>query len=119
MKPLVWIGSAREDLLEFSRNVVREIGHALFVAQRGEKHANAKPLKGFGGHGILEIVDDYDGKAYWAVYTVRFADIIYVLHAFNKKAKKGIATPTHEIDKIKARLNRAEEVYEGWKRQKP
>jgi len=67
---------------------------------------------------MLEIVEDHDGETYRAVYTVKFADIIYVLHVFHKKAKKGVTTPAHEIDKIKARLKQAEEVYETWKRQK-
>jgi phage-related protein len=118
MKPIGWIGSARQDLLTFPRDVVREIGHALFVAQLGGKHPTAKPLKGFGGAGTLEIVEDNDGETYRAVYTVKFGDIIYVLHVFNKKSKKGVATPSHEIDKIKVRLKQAEEAYEKWKRQK-
>jgi phage-related protein len=76
-------------------------------------------LKGFGGASVLEIVEDYDGDTYRAVYTVRFAEVIYVLHAFQKKSKKGTATPPQEIDKVKARLKRAEEEYQAWKRTKP
>ncbi|TAN58801.1 MAG: type II toxin-antitoxin system RelE/ParE family toxin, partial [Rhodospirillales bacterium] len=109
MKPLGWIGNSKDDLLAFPQDAIREIGHALFVAQTGGKHACAKPLKGFGSAGILEIVEDLDGDAYRAVYTVRFAEMVYVLHAFQKKSKRGIATPKLEIDRIKARLKLAEE----------
>jgi phage-related protein len=80
-------------------------------AQLGLEHPAAKALKGFGGRGVLEIVDDFDGDTYRAVYTVKFAGIVYVLHALQKKSKKGIATPQREIDLIKARLKRAEEHY--------
>jgi len=75
-------------------------------------------LKGFGGASVLEIVEDHDGNTYRAVYTVRFAEAVYVLHAFQKKSKKGIATPAHDIDEIKARLKRADEEYQAWKRMK-
>ena len=74
----------------------------------------AKPLKGFGGAGVLEVVDDFDGDTYRAVYTVQFAGIVYVLHAFEKKARKGIATPKSDIDLIKLRLNRAKEDHDQW-----
>jgi phage-related protein len=94
------VGTAKEDLLAFPDEVVREIGHALYVAQIGGKHASAKPLKGFGGASVLEIVEDFDGDAYRAVYTVRFAEAVYVLHAFQKKSTKGVATPQREIDKV-------------------
>jgi phage-related protein len=81
----------------------------------GGKHSAAKLLKGFGGAGVLEIVEDHDGEAYRAVYTVRFSDVVYVLHAFQKKAKKGIATPPREIEKIRARLKVAQQEYESWR----
>jgi phage-related protein len=87
------------------------MGQAIDDAQLGLEHPAAKALKGFGGRGVLEIVDDFDGDTYRAVYTVKFAGIVYVLHAFQKKSKKGIATPQREIDLIKARLKRAEERY--------
>ena len=77
----------------------------------GDKHPAAKPLKGFGGAGVLEIAEDHDGNAYRAVYTVKFSEAVYVLHAFQKKSKKGIETPKHEVDLIKQRLQRAEEDY--------
>lgn len=76
VKLLGWVGTAKEDLLAFPDEVVREIGHALYVAQIGGKHASAKPLKGFGGASVLEIVEDFDGDAYRAVYTVRFAEAV-------------------------------------------
>lgn len=94
----------------------RNIGYALYFAQVGDKHPSAKPLQGFGGTGGLEIVEDHDRDAYRAVYTVRFAEVIYVLHAFKKKAKRGIKTPQQEIDLIKARLKRAEEDYRQWRK---
>jgi phage-related protein len=91
---------------------VREImGEALYRAQQGDEHPAAKALKGFGGRGVLEIVDDHRGDTYRAVYTVRFASVVYVLHVFQKKSKKGIATPRHEIELIRSRLRRAEEHY--------
>jgi phage-related protein len=87
------------------------MGEALYRAQRGEEHPAAKALKGFGGRGVLEIVDDYRGDTYRAIYSVKFANVIYVLHVFQKKSRKGAKTPRHAIDLIKARLNRAEEHY--------
>lgn len=87
------------------------MGYALFLAQTGGKHPDAKPLKGLGGAGVLEVVDDYDGNAFRAVYTVRFEGAVYVLHAFQKKSKKGIKTPKHEIDIVKQRLIRAREIH--------
>ena len=119
MKSLGWIGSAKDDLLTFPPAVVREIGHALYLAQRGEKAHCVKPLKGFSGASVLEVIEDYDGDTYRAVYTVRFAKVVYVLHAFQKKLKKNIATPQHEIEKIKIRLKRAEEEYEIWQQKNP
>jgi phage-related protein len=116
MKTLGWIGSTKDDLLSFPVDVIREVGHALYIAQTGGKHAAAKPLKGFGSAGILEIVESHVGNAYRVVYTVRFREVIYVLHAFQKKSKSGIATPPQEIDKVKARLTQAEQEYEAWRR---
>jgi phage-related protein len=111
-KPVEWVGSARDDLKAFPGDVVREIGHALYVAQIGGKHPSAKPLTGdkeFKGAGVLEIVEDHDGSAYRAVYTVKFAGAIYVLHAFQKKSKRGIATPKSDFELIKRRLGAARE----------
>lgn len=87
------------------------MGEAIYRAQQGGEHPAAKALKGFGGRGVLEVIDDEDGNTYRTVYTVRFADAIYVLHAFQKKSKRGIATPKHEIDLIRRRLHRAEAHY--------
>ena len=112
-KPVRWIGRSRQDLREFPAEARRNIGYALHFAQMGDKHPSAKPLKGFGGAGVLEIVEDHDGSTYRAVYTVRFAEVVYVLHAFQKKSKKGVRTPRQEIDLVKKRLQRAEEDYAG------
>lgn len=110
-KALEWVASSLEDLRSLPTDVRRVFGQALDDAERGGEHPAAKALKGFGGRSVLEVVDDYDGDTYRAVYTVRFAGVIYVLHVFQKKSKKGIATPKHEIDLIQARLKRAEEHY--------
>ena len=111
-KPVRWVGSSKDDLSGFPEEVRRRVGGALWDAQRGLKAPYAKPLRGFGGAGVLEIVDDYDGDTYRAVYTVRFAGVVYVLHAFQKKSKGGKATPKAELDLIKQRLRRATEDYE-------
>ena len=108
VKPIVWMGSSREDLKAFPEQVRRDIGQALYTAQQGETDPAAKPLKGFGGASEMEIVDRHDGDTYRAVYTVKFAGRIYVLHAFQKKSKKGIATPQKDIELIRQRLAAAE-----------
>jgi len=113
-KPVHWIGNSRENLRGFPDDARRDIGFALSFAQAGERHPSAKPLKGFKGAGVLEIVEDYRGDAYRAVYTVRFAEAIYVLHAFKKKSKSGIKTPRHELDLIQQRLKLAQTDYERW-----
>lgn len=104
MKPLAWIGSSLKDLRAFPEDVKDVLGFALHIAQIGEKHEAAKPLAGFGGSGVLEVIDDHDGDTYRAVYTVRFSTAVYVLHAFQKKAKRGIATPKSDIELIRKRL---------------
>lgn len=88
------------------------MGFAINDAQNGDEHPRAKALKGFGGRSVLEVVDDEDGDTFRAVYTVRFAGVIYVLHAFQKKSKKGIETPKHDISVIQARLKAAEAHYQ-------
>jgi phage-related protein len=115
-KPLRWIGASREDLRDFPEPVRRRVGGALWDAQLGGKAPYAKPLKGFGGAGVLEIVDDFDGNIYRAVYTVKFAQVVYVLHAFQKKSKRGVATPKSEIELIERRLKRAKADYEQWQK---
>ena len=114
LKPLHWIGSSRDDLKAFPKEVRRDIGFALQAAQSGGKHPSAKPLRGFGGAGVLEVVEDYRGDTYRAVYTVQFAETVYVLHCFKKKSKRGIKTPKKELDLITARLKKAQEDYEQW-----
>ena len=110
-KPVRWVGSSLRDLRSFPVAVRREIGQALFTAQQGDTDPAAKPLRGFGGASVLEIVTSHHGNAWRTVYTVRFHDAIYVLHAFHKKSTKGIATPAREIDLIKQRLAEAERDY--------
>lgn len=108
LKPLVWIASTRRDLAALPGEVQDTFGYALHLAQAGEKHDDAKPLKGFGSAGVLEVVEDASGGTYRAVYTVRFADAVYVLHCFQKKSTSGIATPKADMDLIKERLKTAE-----------
>ena len=115
-KPVRWVGSSKEDLRSFPEEVRRRVGGALWDAQLGHKAAYAKPLRGFSGASVLEIVDDFDGDTYRAVYTVRFAGAVYVLHAFQKKSRRGIATPKTELKLIEQRLKRAKEDYEPWSR---
>jgi phage-related protein len=110
-KPIEWIGSSLKDLRGFPEEVKDVMGVALDVAQQGEKHESAKPLQGFGGAGVLEVIDDFDGDTYRAVYTVKLKGVVYVLHAFQKKSKKGISTPKEEIDLVKKRFKAAEEHY--------
>ena len=107
------MGSCRANLQEFPAQVQRDIGHALYAAQKGETDPSAKPLKGFGGASVMEIIDRHDTNTYRAVYTVRFAGAVYVLHVFQKKSKRGIATPRKDIDLIKQRLVVAERDYKG------
>ena len=99
----------------FPLEVRRTMGFALFQAQAGGQHVDAKPLKGFGGAGVSEVVEDHDGGTFRAVYTVKFAGAGYVLHAFQKKSKKGVKTPKAELDLIRKRLQAAEEHYGGWR----
>jgi phage-related protein len=110
--PLEFIGSAEDDLFVFPPTVKRVIGFAIRIAQKGGKHPDAKPLKGFKGAGVLEVTSDFDGNTFRAVYTVKFKGVVYVLHAFQKKSKKGIKTPKAEIDKVKARLRDAQALHE-------
>jgi phage-related protein len=103
-RPLVWIGGSKKDLMNRPAEVRRFFGHALDFAQRGQQHGATKVLKGFGGAGVLEVVDDDVGGTYRAVYTVRFDEAVFVLHCFQKKSKSGIATPKADMDIIRARL---------------
>ena len=109
-KPVIWMGDSREVLRDFPALVQDEVGFALYQAQVGSKHAGAKPLKGLGS-GVLEVLSDHRGDTFRAVYTVRFAETVYVLHAFQKKSTKGIATPARELDLVRARLKQAEALH--------
>src|SRR5215469_2357774 len=110
LKPLIWVGSSRKDVREFPEPVQGHMGYALYVAQRGGKHNDTKTLSGFGGAGVVEVVTDFRGDTFRAVYTVRFAGAVYVLHAFQKKSKSGRATPRRDVELIKQRLREAEEI---------
>lgn len=113
-KPLFWIGRSDDAIRDFPRAVRRTFGFALQLAQLGGKFIDSKPLQGFGGAGVLEIVENCQSGTYRCVYTVKFARAVYVLHAFQKKAKSGVTTPKQEIDLVKTRLKRAEEHYRIW-----
>jgi phage-related protein len=110
-KEVRWIASSLKELCGFPSEVQRVMGFALFLAQTGDKHPSAKPLRGFHGSGVLEIIDDFDGDAFRTVYTVRFEDVVYVLHAFQKKSKRGIATPKREMDLVQERYEAAMRDY--------
>lgn len=104
LKPLEWIGSSKKDLKALPDEVMDVFGYALHLAQAGGKHLQAKPLHGFGCAGVLEVVEDWRGNAYRAVYTVRFEERVFVLHVFQKKSKSGIETPKPDRDLIRKRL---------------
>jgi phage-related protein len=113
LKPLVWIASARKDFDAFPVSVHREVGYALHLAQTGRKHEQTKVLKGFGDAGVLEVLSSFDGDAYRTVYTVRFESAVYVLHAFQKKSKSGIATPKQDLDLVRKRLKLAKQDHDS------
>jgi phage-related protein len=110
-KPLYWVGSSLKDMAQFPPDAQRSIGFALSAAQYGGKHSSAKPWKGEGS-GVFEVVKDHDGSTYRAIYTVRFTDAVYVLHAFQKKSPHGIATSQRDIALVKERLRIAQRDYE-------
>jgi phage-related protein len=104
-KPLIWRGTSKADFMAFPSAVQRDMGYALYLAQMGERHPNkAKTLKGFGGAAVIEVRENHAGNAFRAVYTVRFTDAVYVLHAFQKKSKKGSETPKADLNLILKRL---------------
>lgn len=107
-RPLEWIASSYKDLMALPPDVRRRFGYALSLAQMGDQDDAAKVLKGFGGAGVLEVVEDDAAGTYRAVYTVKFAEAVFVLHCFQKKSKSGIATPKADMDIIRARLKVAE-----------
>jgi phage-related protein len=109
-KPLEWLGSSHKDLMALPSDVRQFFGYALSLAQAGDQHDAAKVLKGFGGAGILEVVESDVGGTYRAVYTVKFEAAVFVLHCFQKKGKRGIATPKEDMDIIRARFKVAEAI---------
>lgn len=113
-KPIKWVASAKRDLDAMPEDVKDVFGHAIDLAQAGGKHLDVKPLSGFGSAGVLEVVEDFRGGTYRAVYTVKFAGWVYVLHCFQKKSKSGIKTPKEDLDLIDARLKAAKLDFEGW-----
>lgn len=111
-KPLEWIASSKKDLKKFPEEVQDAMGYGLLQAQEGEKNKKTKVLQGFGSADILEIIDEDSSGTYRAVYTVRYKEVVFVLHAFQKKSKQGIKTPQEDIELIKNRLKQAQELYE-------
>jgi len=111
-KPLDWVGSSKKDFLGFPEPVKDEMGNALGLAQFGGKHPSAKPWKGQGS-GVFEVVEEHDGDSYRAVYTVRFEEAVYVLHAFQKKSPRGIKTAQVDVDLVGRRLKVAQLDYEA------
>lgn len=109
MKDVVWLGTTRKVVREFPRRVQRGIGYALFLAQSGDKHPDAKPLRGFHGAGVLEVVEQFDGSTFRAVYAVKFETAVYVLHAFQKKSTSGIATAQQDVALVQIRLRQAQD----------
>ena len=113
-KPIKWVASSKRDLDAMPEDVKDVFGHAIDLAQAGGRHQDVKPLSGFGSAGVLEVVEDFRSDTYRAVYTVKFAGWIYVLHCFQKKSKSGIKTPKEDIDLINARLKAAKQDYDTW-----
>lgn len=113
LKPVIWVGSSLKDLRAFLEPVQDHMGYALYVAQRGGRHRDTKTLSGFGGDGVVEGIKDFRGDTFRAVYTVRHADAVYVLHAFQKKSKTGRETPRRDTELIEQRLREAEQIANG------
>lgn len=118
MKRLFWIGTSLEDLKQFSEEIQSEMGHGLYLAQMGDRHNHAKTLSGLGNAKVIELRENDRSGTYRVVYTVEMAEFIFVLHAFQKKSKSGIATPKQEIDLVKSRLKEAEALYKELKGEK-
>jgi phage-related protein len=113
LKPLLWVASAKKDFDAFPAFAHREVGYALYLAQIGKKSDHARALKGFGDAGVLEVVTSFDSDTYRTVYTVRFENAVYVLHAFQKKSKSGTATPKQEIELVRKRMRAAKKDHEA------
>ncbi len=116
LKSLLWVSSSKRDLMDMPKDVRVDFGHGLYQAQLGGYPDIAKTLSGFGGASVIELIQDHKGDAFRAIYTVKFAEVIMVLHAFQKKSKKGIETPKQDMELIRSRLKLAEELYKEWKR---
>lgn len=114
VKELCWIGSSKKDLTGFPIDVRKAMGHALYMAQEGGKHKDTKPLKGFGGAKVLEVVQSDGNGTYRTMYTVQFEEVVYVLHAFQKKSKTGIKTTKQDMDLLKKRLQDAQQMHNKW-----
>ena len=116
-KPVIWIASTKHDLKSLPEEIGDRFGYALWIAQTGNAHPHAKALKGFGDASVIEIIEDWQGNTYRAVYTVRFGDAVYVLHVFQKKSRRGAETPKADIDLIKKRLRDAKAIHEALRKQ--
>ena len=111
IKPISWLGNTKQELSGFAEDIRDEVGQALFEAQKGGRHSSVKPLSGYGDAGVLEVISNYSGDTFRAVYTVRWPERIYVLHVFQKKSKSGAKTPKGDMDLIDARLKRLTELH--------
>lgn len=118
LRSLFWIASSKRDFTQMPDVVTDDLGYGLYLVQKGKHPKNGKPLRGFGGATVLELVKDCSEGTFRAVYTVRFDEIVVVLHAFQKKSKKGIETPKQDIELIHSRLKLAEEMYKEWKKER-
>lgn len=118
LRPLLWIASSKRDFIEMPEDVIRDFGHWLFQVQKGEIPKNAKVLSGFGGAQVMELWKDHADGTFRTVYTVRYAEVVVILHAFQKKSKKGIETPKQDVDLIYSRLKLAKVMYRDWKEKK-
>lgn len=111
IKPLLWVGSSKKDLLKFTEEIRSQVGYALYLAQTGEHYVHSKVLKGFAGAGVIEIIASNESGTFRVVYTVKMPKAVFVLHAFQKKSKQGIKTPQQEIELVQKRLKEACEIY--------
>ena len=115
-RPLLWVASSKRDLLDMPPDVVDDFGFGFYQAQIGKHPDIGKTLSGFGGAHVVELIIDHKRGAFRGVYTVRFPEVVVVLHAFQKKSKKGIETPKQDLELIRSRLKLAEEMYREWKK---
>jgi phage-related protein len=115
LRPLLWIASSKRDFVEMPDDVTDDFGHWLFQVQKGKVPKNAKALSGFGGAKIMELWKDNGDGTFRAIYTVKYSDVVIILHAFQKKSKKGIETPKQDKELIHSRIKLAEVVYREWK----